>query len=89
MKNFKIIVVVLLFLCTTVCNTWAGPRYYKHSTSRKGKKFSSSAQYNKQTGQWLKHHSPLQIKACNKAKKKRAKLTKQNMKYPTYIPTGY
>jgi hypothetical protein len=60
----------------------AGPRYYKHNKLKKGK-FSMSASTSNG------HHSPLHYKACIKAKKKQSKLIRKNMRYPTYLGSGY
>ncbi len=72
----KYIIILTLFCLSLVSE--ARPRYYKHRLTR-GKTFASA---------YYKHHSPLQIRACKKAKNKRAKLTRRNLRYPTYLGSG-
>ena len=76
MKHYIILILCLLFV------SCSSTKYYKHNKLKKGK-FSMSA--SSSNG----HHSPWHIKACGKAKKRHAKLTKRNMEYPVYLGSGH
>lgn len=74
----KIVNLILILFCISFVSC-SKQHYYKHNKLKKGK-FSISTSN--------QHHSPLHYKTCNNVKKKHAKITKRNLKYPVYLGSG-